>query len=67
MFVALKKDPDIRYIDLPDNLKKQYQYFTEADVTKLRAAGYKEPMTSLEDSIKDYVVHFLAPNGHLGD
>jgi ADP-L-glycero-D-manno-heptose 6-epimerase len=53
------KKTSIEYIDMPDSVRNQYQYFTEADITKLRSAGYKEPITSLEQAIKDYVQNHL--------
>ncbi|UCF42621.1 MAG: ADP-glyceromanno-heptose 6-epimerase [Planctomycetota bacterium] len=56
---AMGKLPKIEYIDMLDSIRHQYQYFTEADITKLRQAGYdKEPM-SLEDAIVDYVQNYL--------
>lgn len=56
---AMGKLPKIEYIDMPDSIRHQYQYFTEADITKLRQTGYdKEPM-SLEDAIVDYVQNYL--------
>jgi ADP-L-glycero-D-manno-heptose 6-epimerase len=53
------RNPRITYIDMPADLQGKYQYFTEANMVKLRAAGYKRPMTSLEDGIKDYVQNYL--------
>ena len=53
------KIPHITYVDMPEDLQGKYQYFTQANMTKLRAAGYKAPMTSLEDGIKDYVQNYL--------
>lgn len=48
------------WIEMPDNLREQYQYFTEADLTKLRkAAGYTTPFTSLEDGVRDYLQNYL--------
>ncbi len=49
----------IEYIDIPKKIKKQYQYFTEAQITKLREIGYKEEFTSLEDGINDYIKNYL--------
>src|SRR5437016_4048581 len=46
--------PNIRFIDTPDNLRAQYQYFTRADITKLRQAGFDAPFCSLEDGVRDY-------------
>lgn len=55
LFKATNQPVNIEYIDMPESLKKQYQYFTEADMGKLRKAGYDKPFMFLEDSIADYV------------
>ncbi len=60
VFKACGKQPKIGYVDMPNSLKQKYQYFTEADVSKLRAAGYDKPFTSLEDGIKIYVDKYLS-------
>ncbi len=60
VFTALGKTPAITYFDMPETLKPKYQYFTEAKIDKLRAAGYTTPFTSLEDGIKDYVQQYLS-------
>lgn len=54
MFSALGKKPSIEYIDMPETLRSKYQYFTEANMTKLRKTGYKRDFTSLENAVKDY-------------
>lgn len=59
-FKAAGKTPKINYTDMPENLRGKYQYFTEADMTKLRAAGYDKPATELEDGIAQYVQSFLS-------
>ncbi|MFZ8452848.1 hypothetical protein ACO1MT_14900, partial [Staphylococcus aureus] len=59
-FAALGKPPQIHYFDMPETLRDKYQYHTEADMTRLRAAGYTEPFHSLEDGVKDYVTNYLA-------
>lgn len=59
VFAALGKEPNIRYIDTPENIRAQYQYFTEAKMARLRAAGYSKPFTSLEAGITRYVQDFL--------
>jgi len=51
---------------MPDKLIDKYQYFTQADITKLGTAGYKKEPTSLEDAIKDYVQNYLQKNQYLG-
>ena len=59
-FDAAGKEPKINYIDMPDNLQAKYQYFTEADMSKLREAGYDKPFTELEDGVRDYVQKYMA-------
>ncbi len=59
-FAAMGRDPNIDYIEMPDHLREKYQYHTQADQTKLRAAGYDKPFTSLEDGVADYVRTWLA-------
>ena len=56
---SMGKAPHITYIDMPEDLRGKYQYFTEAKMTKLRKAGYTTPMTTLEDGMKDYVQNYL--------
>jgi ADP-L-glycero-D-manno-heptose 6-epimerase len=60
VFHAAGQAPRIDYIDMPQALRGQYQYFTEADMTRLNAAGYPAPMTSLEEGVADYVRSYLA-------
>jgi ADP-L-glycero-D-manno-heptose 6-epimerase len=59
-FAAVGKEPQIHYIDMPETLRPKYQYLTEADMGRLRAAGYTENFYSLEDGINDYVKTYLA-------
>jgi len=59
IFKSLKKEPVIEYIDIPADIRDRYQYFTEADIQKLRHAGYREEFYSLEEGINTYVTHFL--------
>lgn len=56
---SMDKAPQIEYIDMPEDLQGKYQYFTEASMNKLRAAGYSKAFTSLEDGVKDYVQNYL--------
>ena len=65
VFSAMGEEAQISYIDMPDELRDKYQYFTEADITKLRAAGYDKEITSLEDAITDYVQNYLVKQKHL--
>ena len=55
IFSALSLSPNIEYIEMPDYLRNQYQYFTQADITKLRKVGYNKPMWELEEAVKNYV------------
>ncbi len=59
LFAALGKEPKIEYFDMPETMRDKYQYFTEANMTKLRNAGYTTPFTSLEDGVRDYVQNYL--------
>jgi ADP-L-glycero-D-manno-heptose 6-epimerase len=59
LFRALGLEPRIEYIDMPENIRGQYQYFTEAKVDNLLRAGYNAGFTSLEDGVKRYVTQFL--------
>ncbi|MBL8012632.1 MAG: NAD-dependent epimerase/dehydratase family protein, partial [Candidatus Omnitrophica bacterium] len=54
LFEAVGKEPKIEYVEMPEILKGKYQYFTQADMTKLRNAGYRRPFTELETAVKDY-------------
>ena len=58
-FRGMDKEPNIRFIDMPEDIRDKYQYFTEANMDKLRKAGYTAPFTSLEDGVDDYVRNYL--------
>ena len=66
-FAALGKEPNIQYIDMPEPLRGKYQYHTQADLTRIRAAGYSAAITPLEDAVADYVQNYLIPDNYLGD
>lgn len=59
-FAAMGREPNIRFIDMPETLRGKYQYFTQAETAKLRQAGYDAPFTSLEEGVKDYVQSHLS-------
>jgi len=61
VFAALRREPDIEYIEMPEAIRDKYQYFTQANIGKLRATGYAKPITPLEDAVHDYVVNYLLP------
>ena len=60
MFKAVGREPEIEYGPMPPAIRDKYQYFTEAKMGRLRAAGYAAPMTSLEEGIGDYVTRYLS-------
>ncbi len=58
-FAAMEKEENISFIDTPIDIRDKYQYFTEANMTKLKNAGYEKEFYSLEDGILDYVQNYL--------
>lgn len=66
IFKALNKPVNIEYIDLPEHLREKYQYFTEANIDKIKKAGYNIPIKSLEDGVADYVKNYLLGKQYLG-
>lgn len=60
-FHALSIPVNIQYIDMPEDIRNTYQYFTEATMKKLQDAGYHQPMYSLEEGVTDYVTNYLQP------
>jgi ADP-L-glycero-D-manno-heptose 6-epimerase len=61
VFSAMGMPPKIEFIKMPQQLQGKYQYFTQANDAKLRAAGYTKPFTSLEDGVRDYVQQYYLP------
>jgi ADP-L-glycero-D-manno-heptose 6-epimerase len=61
-FKAMDKQTEIEYVDIPADIRDKYQYFTEADMSKLIAQGYNTPFTSLEEGVRDYVSNYLSKN-----
>ena len=59
-FAGLDRAASISFIDMPEDIRDKYQYFTEANMQKLRAAGYTQAFHSLEEGVDDYVRHYLA-------
>lgn len=62
-FAGLDMEPEIQYIDMPEDIRDKYQYFTEANMKKLRTIGYNAPFTSLEAGVDDYVRNYLRTLG----
>lgn len=58
-FSALNRSSQIEYIDMPEDIRETYQYFTEAEMDKIQCAGYSEPFYSLEEGVKDYLQGYL--------
>ena len=59
VYQALGAEPQLEYVPTPVEIRDKYQYFTQADMSRLREAGYTEGFTSLEDGIRDYVQNYL--------
>ena len=66
IFSALKIGENIRFVEMPEILRDKYQYFTEAKITKLVSAGYRNELFSLENAVDDYVNQYLVPDRRLG-
>ena len=58
-YAALDAAPNIVYVDMPEQIRNSYQYFTESDVSRLQAAGYNGGFTGLEEAVSLYVKDFL--------
>ncbi len=67
IFKSMDKPVNIEYIDLPEHLLKKYQYFTEAKIDKIKNAGYKKVITSLEDGVADYLKNYLIPEKYIAE
>lgn len=67
VFAALEREPRIEYIAMPEAIRERYQYFTRAEIAKLRATGYTHPITPLADAVRDYVRRYLVPKRTLGE
>lgn len=59
LFDAMDRPAEIEFVDTPPQIRRHYQYFTQARMDRLRAAGYERPFTSLEDGVRDYVRNYL--------
>lgn len=67
LFAALGKPPQIDFVEMPENIRRHYQYHTCADISKVRTSGYVKPTTSLEEAVRDYAVNYLIPGKRLGE
>lgn len=59
LFTAVGRPPRIRFVEMPEALRDKYQYHTQADITRLRAAGYTNAFTSIEEGVREYVQTYL--------
>ena len=67
IFAALRREPEIEFIDMPEAIREKYQYFTEANVSKLRDSGFQDNFFELEEAVADYVRNYLETNKRLGE
>lgn len=67
VFGAMERPVNIEYIDMPESIRNTYQYLTCADTSKIRAAGYAEAVTTVEEGVGDYIRNYLVPGKRLGD
>lgn len=64
-FKAMEKEPRVTFVDTPEDIRDKYQYFTEANMSKLIGQGYDKPFHSLEEGVHDYVVNYLEKKAYL--
>jgi ADP-L-glycero-D-manno-heptose 6-epimerase len=62
IFAAMQKPVSIEYIDMPEDIRDNYQYYTQANMEKLKQTGYHKPFTTIENGVFDYVNHYLIPD-----
>ncbi len=65
IFKAVDKAPKINYIDTPEDIREKYQYFTEAEMTKVKSTGYDKEFISLEESVDHYIKEYLAKDNKI--
>lgn len=65
IFAAMGTEEDIQFIDTPADIRDKYQYFTEANMAKLRGIGYDRPFTTIEEGVRDYVTNYLMTGARL--
>jgi ADP-L-glycero-D-manno-heptose 6-epimerase len=65
VFAALSRPAQIEFIEMPEVIRNKYQYFTQADIEKLKATGYQGPRFTLERAVADYIQNYLVPHRHM--
>ncbi len=59
VFMACGKKPNISFNEMPKEIREQFQYFTQADISRLRSVGYSQSFKNLEEGVQDYVQNYL--------
>ena len=67
LFQSLDMEPKIEYIDMPENIRNHYQYYTKADMTKFQKLGYNDSSMQLQEAVNDYIQNYLLTGSHLGE
>lgn len=67
IFAALERPKNVEFVEMPAEIRDRYQYHTQADLMRLRTAGYIAEVAPLDDAVADYVRKYLVPGKHLGD
>jgi ADP-L-glycero-D-manno-heptose 6-epimerase len=65
MFAAFNVEPAIDFIDMPEILRDKYQYYTQADISKLKSAGFKTEPASIEKAVREYIQDYLMKEAYL--
>ena len=63
-FTSMGLEPNIDFVDTPADIRDKYQYFTQANMNKLRSIGYTKPFHTLEEGVKDYVQNYLSKEAY---
>lgn len=67
IFKALEREKNVEFIEMPEHLRDRYQYHTQADLARIREAGFENEITELDAAVADYIQNYLGPDKHLGD
>jgi ADP-L-glycero-D-manno-heptose 6-epimerase len=65
IFLAFNHPPRINYVDIPEDIREKYQYYTCADMDRLLQAGYDQGFYDLEDAVFDYLGKYLMPGNYM--
>ncbi len=67
IFQAMNFEEEIEFIEMPEHLRSKYQYFTQADISRLQENGYNTSITEISSAVGDYIKNYLIPDKHLGE